>query len=200
MSSNAPPLVRPLLVVISGPSGSGKTTVAKRLAEKNGYVLSVSATTRLPRPDECDGRDYRFLAREEFETRVGRGEFLEHSEHFGHFYGTPRGPVEQALRQGKVVVLEIDVNGARQVKEQLAGSTRLLRLFINTPSRGELRTRILHRPGTGDEAFVRQRLARADLELQEAHQFHAVIINDTVERAVAEIEQLIQKEAAIPHG
>ena len=186
----------PLLVVVSGPSGSGKSTICRRLVEKNGYTLSVSATTRSPRPGEQDGRDYRFVSRSEFLDGVARGEFMESSEHFGNLYGTPRGPVEQALAAGKVVVLEIDVNGARQVRRHAAGAMKVLSVFVNAPSFDELRRRIMQRPGTQDEAVARERLARARTELAERGAFDAEVVNDVMDDAVARVEELIGTEAA----
>lgn len=183
----------PLLVVISGPSGSGKTTITKRLMARNGYWLSVSATTRSPRPGEVDGRDYLFMSREEFLEKVRQGGFLEHSEHFGHLYGTPRKPVDDALAKGKVALLEIDVNGARQARESLAGRVRTLLIFINAPGPGELRRRILQRPGTQDDRVARERLARAEMEVAQSRFFDHEVINDDVEKVVRQVEKLIRE-------
>lgn len=184
---------RPLLVVISGPSGSGKTTITKRLMARNGYWLSVSATTRPPRPGEVDGRDYLFMSREKFLEGVRQGGFLEYSEHFGHLYGTPRKPVDDALAKGKVALLEIDVNGARQARESLAGRVRTLLIFINAPSDQELRRRILQRPGTQDDRVARERLARAEMEIAQSRFFDHEVVNDDVEKAVRQVEKLIRE-------
>jgi guanylate kinase len=186
----------PLLIIISGPSGSGKTTVCRRLVERNGFVRSVSATTRVPRPGEKPDVNYYYMTREEFQAELKAGGFLEHSEHFDNLYGTPRHPVEKALGEGRVVVLEIDVNGARQVKENLAARTPTLLLFVNAPSREELVRRLSHRPGTTDDAVVKARLARADMEMRAGREFfdHEVI-NDDVGRAVAEIESLVNSRS-----
>jgi guanylate kinase len=194
-----------MLVVIAGPSGSGKTTVCRRLIERKRYVLSISATTREPRPGEQDGKDYHFIAREEFMRRLERGEFLEHSEHFGNLYGTPRRPVEEALAQGKTVVLEIDVNGARQVKqdpglarwraESVAGrGAKALLIFVNAPGEAELHKRLLNRPGCESDEELRQRVARAEMELAQRNLFDHEVVNDDLERAVSEIEDIIDRK------
>jgi len=192
---------RPLLVVISGPSGSGKTTITNRLIARNAdFRLSVSATTRAPRPGEVDGRDYLFTSREKFRAEIRQGGFLEHSEHFGHLYGTPRKPVEDALAKGKIAVLEIDVNGARQAKASLAGRVGTLLIFINAPSAEELRRRILQRPGTQDDQVARERLARAEMEVAQSRFFDREVLNDDVEKAVEQVENLIRMEAGKSNG
>ncbi len=222
---------RPLLVVISGPSGSGKTTITKEVIARNAnYWLSVSATTRSPRPGEVDGRDYLFLSREKFRKELAQGGFLEHSEHFGNLYGTPRKPVEEALAKGKVAVLEIDVNGARQAtgfakappnrhpprtvgataksreagrgraKESLAGRIRTLLIFVNAPSDDELRRRILNRPGTQDDKVARERLSRARMEVEQRRFFDYEVINDDVAKAVEQVETRIRMEAGNRNG
>lgn len=191
----------PLLLVVSGPSGSGKTTIVRELIRNKGYALSVSATTRPPRPGEVDGRDYHFYSRDKFLKEIESGGFLEYSEHFGNLYGTPREPVEASLADGNVVILEIDVNGAAQVKENLAGDKDALFIFINAPSREELRRRIAGRPGTQDERTIEERLARADMEIERGREiFDRQVINDTIERAVSEIEQLVEERMGVTDG
>ena len=118
-----------LVVVVSGPSGAGKTTVCRQLAERCGYALGVSATTRAPRVGEVDGKDYFFVSRGEFEAAAERGEFLEYSEHFDSLYGTPKAQVKEALAKGAVVLLEIDVNGAAQVRIVLPDANRSLTIL-----------------------------------------------------------------------
>lgn len=194
--ADGPPPRSGLLVVVSGPSGSGKSTICRRLAERNGYALSVSATTRPPRPGEREGVDYLFLSREEFLRRAGEGQFLEYSEHFGNLYGTPRAPVEEGLARGKVVLLEIDVNGGRQVRDALRGlpDVRGLFLFVRPPDHEELRRRLAGRDGTGDPESVRRRLERVDLEMAMRSLYDHEIVNDDLERAVAEAEARISAQ------
>ena len=181
---------RGLAVVISGPSGAGKTTVARLLAERFGYERSVSATTRAPRAGEQDGRDYRFMTREAFAQGLERGEFLEHSEHFDNMYGTPRAPVERALEQGRVVLLEIDVNGARQVMEKLPEAYCI---FLSAPDMQTVEGRLRGRRTENEEA-IRTRLRRAEMEMAAGLAFCARVVNDDLERTVAETHSLIRQQ------
>jgi guanylate kinase len=172
------------VLVVTGPSGVGKGTLIKRLLERlPELTLSVSATTREPRPGEVDGRDYHFLSEEEFEKRLLRSEFLEHAMYAGNHYGTPRSEIERAPDG---LVLEIEVEGARQVRERLPEA---LQVFIAPPSPEALRERLLKR-GTDSEEQMRRRLARAEEELAARSEFKHVIVNDDLDRAVAEIERL----------
>src|SRR5436305_501109 len=172
------------VLVVTGPSGVGKGTLINALLERMPELtLSVSATTRPPRPGEVDGRDYHFLSTEEFEKRLLRGEFLEHAVYAGNHYGTPRSEIERA-RDG--LVLEIEVEGARQVRERMPEA---LRVFIAPPSPEALRQRLIGR-GTDSEEQVGRRLARAEEELAARSEFKHVIVNDDLERAVAELERL----------
>jgi len=180
-----------LAVVISGPSGVGKTTIWRTLAERYGYELSISATTRAPRAGEKGGVDYRFVTREQFQEAVRRGEFLEHSEHFGNLYGTPKEPVEAALRNGRVILLQIDVNGARQIMRRLSGTQRYC-IFLQAPDLSEQERRLRGRH-SDSEASMRARLQRAEMEMAERLSYDASVVNDDVERAVKEIHHLIQK-------
>ena len=188
---------RGTLVIVSGPSGSGKTTLVRRLLERRpGYRLSVSATTRPRRSGEEDGRDYHFVAGDEFERMRAAGELLEWSEHFGNHYGTPRGPVDAALAAGEVVILEIDVNGARQVWE---GVPEAYGIFVRPPSWEALEARLRGRK-TEPEERLRERLARAQMEMDRSERFDHVVINDDVECAVAEMETVIESEARLKHA
>ena len=172
------------VLVVTGPSGVGKGTLIKRLLERvPDLTLSVSATTREPRPGEVDGVDYHYLSEEEFEKRLVAGEFLEHAMYAGNHYGTPRSEIERAPDG---LVLEIEVEGARQVRERLAEA---LQVFIAPPSPEALRERLLKR-GTDSEEQMRRRLARAEEELAARTEFKHVIVNDDLERAVAELELL----------
>jgi guanylate kinase len=172
------------VLVVTGPSGVGKGTLINRLLERiPGLTLSISATTRKPRPGEVDGRDYHFLSEEEFERRLLRNEFLEHAMYAGNHYGTPRSEIERA---SDGLVLEIEVEGARQVRERLPAA---LQVFIAPPSPEALRERLVGR-GTDSEEQMEKRLARAREELAAQSEFRHVVVNDDVERAVAELEAL----------
>jgi guanylate kinase len=172
------------VLVVTGPSGVGKGTLINRLLERvPGLALSVSATTRPPRPGEVEGRDYHFLSPEEFEKRLLRNEFLEHAMYAGNHYGTPRNEIDRA---DDGLVLEIEVEGARQVRERLPEA---LQVFIAPPSPEALRQRLLKR-GTDSEEQMRRRLARAEEELAARSEFKHVIVNDDLAKAVAELERL----------
>lgn len=172
------------LFIISGPSGAGKGTLVKELVRRKPETwVSVSATTRTPRPGERDGVDYYFLTPSEFEGRVRAGEFLEHAEVHGNRYGTLRRSVERRLTHGLDVILEIDPQGAFQVRKQMSGS-RLI--FVKTPSTDELEKRIRHRGAESDEQIkTRLETARRELEL-EGHYDH-VVLNDDVSRATDDL-------------
>jgi guanylate kinase len=180
------------LVVISGPSGVGKSTVVRQvLARLGGRVyLSVSATTRPPRPDERDGIDYYFLSDAEFRRRREAGEFLECVEVFGrgHWYGTLWSEVRSSLARGKWVILEIDVDGAREVLVQFPEAVTI---FIRPASLGELERRLRSR-GTEDEESVQRRLAVARHELHQSDQYEYQVVNVTVAEAVDEVCDILQ--------
>lgn len=177
------------LIVVSGPSGSGKSTILRGALARAEVraVLSVSATTRPPRPGEVDGRDYFFKSRAEFEAARDRGEFLEWAEVHGNLYGTPAGPVAALLATGACVVLEIDVQGASQV---LAAMPAALTVFINVPGLDVLETRLRAR-GTEDEAIVRRRLETARAELDFVDRYAHQIINDDLDQAVEALVALL---------
>jgi guanylate kinase len=176
------------LTVITGPSGVGKGTLVARLLQRHPALwLSVSATTRSPRPGEIDGQHYFFLTRTDFEAQVASGGFLEWAAFAGHLYGTPRGPVEAHLAQGRPVLLEIELEGARQVRRTFPAAFQLL---IRPPSFEELERRIRGRGTDADEAIAR-RLARARVELEAEAEFDAVLVNGDLEAAVAELELLL---------
>ena len=171
--------------VITGPSGVGKGTLIPALLDRvEGLELSVSATTRVPRAGEVDGRDYHFLEPEEFDRRVAGGEFLEHATYSGHRYGTLREEVERRLAEGRSVVLEIEVQGARQVREALPDSVLV---FIAPPSPEALRERLEGR-GTDSAEAIDQRLRTAEEELAAQPEFQHVVVNDEIERAADELE------------
>ena len=174
------------LTVITGPSGVGKGTLVSRLLAKHPSIwLSVSATTRAARPGELDGQSYFFLSREAFEAQVADGGFLEWAEFAGNLYGTPRGPVEQQLAAGRPVLLEIELEGARQVRQSFPAA---FQLFIRPPSFAELERRIRGR-GTDSEEAIARRLERARVELAAEGEFDAALVNGDLEQALAELER-----------
>ena len=177
-----------LAVVISGPSGTGKTTICQALVERYGYPLSESATTRAPRSGETDGVEYRFMDREAFLKEVECGGFIEHSEHFGNLYGTPAAVVKEALADGKTILLEIDVNGARQVKETLP---QAFFIFLVAPDAEEMERRLRGRH-TDSEASIRTRLQRADMEIG-MRVNDVCVVNDDLERTIREVHAKIQE-------
>jgi guanylate kinase len=177
--------------VITGPSGVGKGTLIRGLLEEvPALELSVSATTREPRPGERDGVDYHFLTPEEFERRVADGEFLEHASYSGHRYGTLRSEVEERLRQGRPVALEIEVQGARQVRSAMPEAVAV---FIAPPSREALRARLIGR-GTDTTEQVEKRLQTAERELKAQPEFPHVIVNDRLEEATARLVAVVERE------
>src|ERR687898_570058 len=179
------------LFVIAGPSGVGKGTLISRLLERIPELeLSISATTRLPRPAETDGRDYHFLDRSEFDRLVAAGEFLEHATYSGHRYGTLRSEVENRLQAGKSVVLEIELQGARQVRERRPDAVRV---FLAPPDPAALRRRLEGR-GTDDAEAIERRLDTAREELAAEEEFEHVVVNDEVERAATELERIVRRE------
>lgn len=182
-----PPSQTPLVFIVSGPSGSGKSTLVKKLLEVPGTMLSISCTTRPPRPGEEDGKWYNFVSEEQFARMVARDEFLEHARVFGkHSYGTPKRVLDDARAQGKDLVLEIDVQGAQQVKRKLPDAVAI---FILPPSRQELEKRIRAR-GLDSEEEIARRLDRARQEMQSYSEYDFLVINDDLERAGREIQAI----------
>ena len=176
------------LTVLTGPSGVGKGTLVRLLLERHPRIwLSVSATTRAPRQGEQEGESYFFLSREDFEQRVSDGGFLEWAEFAGNLYGTPRQPVEERLAQGRPVLLEIELEGARQVRSSFPEG---LQVFLEPPSFEELERRIRGR-GTDSEEAIQKRLARARVELDASPEFDARLVNGELETALAELEGLM---------
>jgi guanylate kinase len=180
--------------VITGPSGVGKGTLIERLLERVPELeLSVSATTRPPRAGEADGRDYHFLSPEEFDRRVEAGDFLEHASYSGNRYGTLRQEVERRLEQGRSVVLEIEVQGARQVREAMPDAVQI---FIAPPDPAALRDRLEGRATDPPEA-IEQRLETAEMELSAQDEFPHVVVNDEVQKAASELEKLVRNELSL---
>lgn len=177
----------PLVFIVSGPSGSGKSTLVKKLRELPGMLFSVSCTTRPPRPTETNGEWYNFVSREEFQRMVDAGEFLEHAQVFGkHWYGTPRRWLDQARATGQDLVLEIDVQGAEQVKHKLPNA---ILVFILPPSREELERRLRQRSEDSEEE-VQRRLERAREEMLRYKDYDHVVVNDEAERAGREVQAI----------
>ena len=173
---------RGTLLVLSGPSGVGKTTIAKKLREA-GVPRVMTTTTRAPRGTEKNGVEYRFLSRAEFEADLAHGKFLESAEIDGNLYGTPKERIEQELASRKVVLVDIDTQGAASIRKM---GLPALFVFIAPPDLAELRRRLEGRK-TEDPAAVKMRLARAERELAQKDSYDAVVVNTTVERAVDEI-------------
>jgi guanylate kinase len=177
--------------VITGPSGVGKGTLIRGLMGRLEQLeLSVSATTRAPRPGERDGVDYHFLTREEFDRRVADGDFVEHADYAGRSYGTLRSELEARVRAGTPVVLEIEVQGARQVR---AAMPEAVQVFIAPPSLEALRTRLIGR-GTDDAEEVERRLQVAEEELAAQPEFGYVVVNDRLEDALEELTRIVAGE------
>ena len=183
-----------LLIVISGPSGVGKGTVRKALFEREGHdlVYSVSMTTRKPRDGEVDGADYYFVSQEEFERQIENDNLLEYAKFVGNYYGTPFDKVEEQLEKGNEVVLEIEVQGAIQVK---AKKPDAVFIFIAPPSYEALEQR-LRRRGTESEEIIKERLDKAHREIEQAPAYDYIVINDDVDNAADRIMAIIRAEHA----
>lgn len=180
------------LIVITGPSGVGKGTIVRSLLASHPQLsLSISATTRNPRPGEIDGRDYYFVDRQKFEYMIGEGQLLEWAEYAGNYYGTPKDKVEETINQGKWILLEIELLGARAIKQIFPSA---LRLFILPPSLTELEQRLRSRGKDSEEAIIR-RLAKAELEIAASSEFAHCLVNDNLEETITKIEQLIFLES-----
>ena len=179
------------LIVISGPSGAGKSTVVNRaIRGRDDMCFSTSVTTRSPRPGEVDGKDYFFIDEERFQEMVENGELLEHARYVAHSYGTPKAFVEKQMAAGFNVILDIEVQGARQVKER---SPESVLIFILPPSMEELRRRLENR-GTDSAEVIDARLRRAREELKEASIYDYIIVNDKLDEAAAEFAAILKAE------
>ena len=175
------------LFVVSAPSGCGKGTVLGEVFKEKKVFYSVSCTTRKPRPGEKNGEQYYFLTDEEFEKMVAENKFLEHAGFVGHYYGTPAGPVKKALDEGIDAVLEIETQGAFQVKKSMPEAVLV---FILPPSVKELENRLKKR-GTESEEVISQRVAQASGEIKKAYDYDYVIMNDNLEQAVEDFESIM---------
>ena len=177
--------------IISAPSGSGKTTLVSQLmAKESNLEFSISCTTRKPRGQEEDGKEYFFISREEFERRIEAGEFLEWAKVFDNYYGTSRQELARAEGLGKDLVLDIDVQGARQLKEQIAGAVSI---FILAPSRTELEQRLRSRSEDSD-AVIRRRIEEAAAEIRNYSAYDYVIVNDRVDESARNLRSIIRAE------
>ena len=191
-AAHAPPR-RGLMFVLSSPSGAGKTTLSRRLlAEDAGIHLSVSATTRPPRPGEIDGVDYFFVSPERFAEMVDADQLLEWAVVFGHRYGTPRGPVEDALHAGRDVLFDIDWQGTQQLQQTDAASD-LVRIFILPPDLAELERRLTGR-ATDPADVIAERMARARDEISHWGEYDYILINDNAETCLGEIRAILHAE------
>lgn len=184
------------LIVLSGFSGAGKGTIVKELIKQYGYQVSISATTRSPREGEVHGKDYYFKSKEEFEAMIEENGFIEWAKYVGNYYGTPRAFVEEALNQGKNVILEIEVQGAMNIKEQYPDA---ILMFIAPPSAEILRERLIGR-GTEDMETIEKRLNRAKEEVNDMEQYDYLVINDKLDECVEEIHQIVLKESCRMKG
>jgi len=179
------------LIVLSGPSGAGKSTVVfKAIKGREDFCFSTSVTTRAPRPGEVDGREYFFIDRERYDEMVRQHELLEHAEYVSNGYGTPRAYVEQKMAEGMNVVLDIEIQGARQVREQMPDAVTI---FVIPPSMEELRRRLVNR-GTDTMEAIEGRLARARQEYAEAAFYDYLIVNDDADQAASEFMAIITAE------
>ncbi len=182
-----------ILIVVSGFSGAGKGTLMNRLTTKyDNYVLSVSATTREPRPGELEGKDYFFKTETEFEKMIAKDELIEYAKYVDHFYGTPKSNVEEQLDAGRDVILEIELQGALKVKEKYPDA---LLLFVLPPTIAELKNRLIKR-GTESLEVIQNRLDRAKEEVDYLEQYDYLVVNDDLETCVDEIHGIIQAEHA----
>ena len=180
-----------ILVVVSGFSGAGKGTVMKRLMEKyDDYALSVSATTRKPRPGEEDGREYFFRTRDEFEKLIEEDALLEYAQYVENYYGTPRSYVEEMLSKGKNVILEIEIQGAMKIKEKIPDTVLI---FVTPPTIQELKDRLVGR-GTETQEVIESRLKRASEEAEGIESYDYLLVNDVVEDCVDELHEIILSE------
>ena len=179
-----------VLLIISGPSGSGKGTIVERLVAGDGYSISISATTRTPRPNEEEGVHYFFKTHDEFKNMVDQGELLEHAFFVGNYYGTPKDYVEKQLMLGNNVILEIEVQGALQIKKQYNDAVLI---FAIPPTLKELRRRLELR-GTENRETIDSRIDRAEVELEYLPKYDYIVINDTIEKTVEDINTIVEAE------
>jgi guanylate kinase len=187
------PSRRGLLLILSSPSGAGKSTLARRLMEWDPSLrFSVSATTRAPRPGETDGREYYFKTRTEFESMVAAGEMLEHAEVFGNFYGSPKGPVETAMTEGRDTLFDIDWQGGQQIRNSSLGRD-VVSVFVLPPSIAELERRLRGRAQDSDEVIA-GRMAKSQSEISHWAEYDYVIVNNDIDIAFNDLLTILQAE------
>jgi guanylate kinase len=183
---------RGLMLVLSSPSGAGKTTLSRKLLEIEPTMeLSVSVTTRPPRPGEVDGRDYRFIDQTRFDRMAKNNELLEWAEVFGNFYGTPQAPVEAAMAAGRDIVFDIDWQGTQQLRQSARAD--MASIFVLPPSIRELERRLRIR-AQDDESVIRRRMAKAADELSHWPEYDYVVVNDDLDRAFADVRTILAAE------
>ena len=183
---------RGLMVVLSSPSGAGKTTLTRKLlADHPDMAMSVSATTRPPRPGEVEGKDYFFIDKTRFGELEAAGEFLEHAKVFDNYYATPRGPVEEALSQGQDVVFDIDWQGAQQLTQ--AAADDLVKIFILPPNMRELEQRLRTRAQDSDSVIVK-RMSKSEAEISHWAEYDYVIVNEDLSTALDELKTIVKSE------
>ena len=184
---------RGLLIILSSPSGAGKSTLAKRLMAWDPTLrFSVSATTRAPRPGEEDGREYYFRSRAAFEKMVAEGEMLEHAEVFGNFYGSPKGPVEAAMEEGRDTLFDIDWQGGQQIRNSVLGKD-VVSIFVLPPSIAELERRLRSRAQDSDEVIA-GRMAKSEAEISHWAEYDYVLVNDDLDRTEADLKTILTAE------
>lgn len=190
-----------ILFIISAPSGSGKSTLVNALRSQVGGIdFSISWTTRQPRGSEQTGREYHFTTREEFQRMIAAGEFLEYAEVFGNYYGTARRSLEEATVAGRDLLLDIDVQGAKQVSEKIPDAVTI---FVMPPNPKVLRTRLRNRSraeGNVDEAVLLRRTSEASREIENYRRYRYILVNDVLERAVAQLEAVVVVERMRKEG
>ena len=186
-------LRRGLLLILSSPSGAGKSTLSRRLMDWDRSLrFSVSATTRKPRPGEQDGREYYFRSRDEFEAMVRNGQMLEHAEVFGNFYGSPRGPVEAAMAEGRDTLFDIDWQGGQQIRNSALGRD-VVSVFVLPPSIAELESRLRGR-AQDSEAVIAERMAKSEAEISHWAEYDYVIVNNDLDTAFNDLVTILQAE------
>ena len=184
---------RGLLLILSSPSGAGKSTLARRLMDWDATIrFSVSATTRAPRPGEVDGREYYFRSREDFLAMTAAGEMLEHAEVFGNFYGSPRGPVEQAMSAGRDTLFDIDWQGGQQIRNSALGRD-VVSIFVLPPSIAELERRLRGR-GQDSDAVIEGRMAKSRDEISHWAEYDYVLVNDDLDRTFDSLTTILEAE------
>ena len=183
---------RGLMVVLSSPSGAGKTTLTRRLlATHKDMSMSVSATTRKPRPGEVDGHDYYFVSKDKFSEMIDAEAFLEHAKVFENYYGTPRRPVEEALMDGRDVIFDIDWQGAQQLEQ--AAVEDLVKIFILPPNMRALESRLRSRAQDSDETIAK-RMSKSESEISHWSEYDYIIVNEDVDKALMELEAIVMAE------